>query len=135
MVLVCGVNTPGAQKTIHPAPELFNLMLAVVAAELPMRPLALERTPDPWMVARVGLGGTEAKRRCVAIEAGHALGRLFDLDIHADGRLRSRSGMGLPPRRCLICERPAKVCAAMAMHSAAELLARIGELWCIAGRA
>lgn len=53
-----------------------------------------------------------------ALEEEHPLGRLFDLDVlGADGVPLSRTALGLPPRRCLLCSQPAKLCARGRTHS------------------
>ena len=60
-----------------------------------------------------------------AIEEADALGRLFDIDvIDADGMRLERS----TARRCLICDRPAKVCGRNRSHPAQELYLRAGGI-------
>lgn len=60
-----------------------------------------------------------------AVEEADALGRLFDIDvIDANGVHLSRS----VERRCLICARPAKVCARSRSHSADALYQRAHEI-------
>ncbi|MEY8292793.1 citrate lyase holo-[acyl-carrier protein] synthase [Carnobacteriaceae bacterium 52-44] len=51
----------------------------------------------------------------VNIEENHPLGRLFDLDVlmldqNNEVQGKSRTKLGLPVRRCFLCERPAKDC-------------------------
>ena len=68
------------------------------------------------------------KRAAVALEDSHPLGRLFDLDvIGPDGPL-SRTEIGAPERRCLLCDRPARLCMRGHRHSYQELLAAIDTL-------
>ncbi|MEG2204776.1 MAG: citrate lyase holo-[acyl-carrier protein] synthase, partial [Oscillospiraceae bacterium] len=57
-----------------------------------------------------------------AIEDGGRLGRLFDIDVLTpEGEILSRTALEIPPRRCLLCERPAHECARSRAHSV-ELL-------------
>ena len=43
-------------------------------------------------------------------------------------RPMTRAEIGLPERRCLICERPARECIRARRHTADELLARYNEI-------
>lgn len=70
----------------------------------------------------------DAKRTACRIEDTHPLGRLMDIDvITADGPL-SRGSIGLPERRCLLCDQPARMCMRARNHTAAQLLDKIKEL-------
>lgn len=68
------------------------------------------------------------KRHLIALETAHPLGRLWDLDVICPqaGSL-TRRGLGLPPRRCLLCEAAAHACARSRRHSPAALQAVIEE--------
>ena len=60
-----------------------------------------------------------------AVEEADELGRLFDIDvITADGMKLDRDA----PRRCLICDRPAKLCGRSRSHPAQELYLRAREI-------
>lgn len=87
----------------------------------------------------VDLPALEVKRICCDIEDTHPLGRLMDIDVitetRQDGALAepsprpmTRAEIGLPERRCLICERPARECIRARRHTADELLARYNEI-------
>lgn len=84
----------------------------------------------------------EAKLRACAIEDTHPWGRLMDIDVlidapHSLGMTGEEPGMttplsratiGLPERRCLLCDRPARECMRARTHTLAELLSRIDAL-------
>ena len=80
----------------------------------------------------------EAKLRACAIEDTHPWGRLMDIDVleycHpelVEGSVTqplSRGAIGLPERRCLLCDRPARECMRARTHTLAELQARIDTL-------
>ena len=76
----------------------------------------------------------EVKRQACQLEDTHPLGRLLDLDVLAipgqTGNLQplSRSDIGLPPRKCLLCEQPARYCMRAHTHSREALLARIEQM-------
>ena len=65
------------------------------------------------------------KEKMTALEESRPLGRLFDIDIlDANGEKLSRP----IPRRCLICDEQAQVCARSRRHSVEELMAKIEEM-------
>lgn len=67
----------------------------------------------------------EVKRRLCALEDGCAMGRLLDVDVIAqDGEKISRTEIGLPPRKCLLCGQDAPVCARSRAHTVDQLFAR-----------
>lgn len=62
------------------------------------------------------------KTALCTVEETPSLGRLLDLDVLAsDGRKLSRQELGLPPRRCLICDAEAAGCGRSRRHSVEEL--------------
>lgn len=69
----------------------------------------------------------ELKRRATGIEDTHPLGRLMDLDVICQGPL-SRADIGLPPRKCLLCDNPARHCMRARAHTTEELLERIEQI-------
>ena len=72
------------------------------------------------LLCAVDARAEDVKRRCLAIEDGSALGRLFDMDvIDTDGRKLDRS----VPRGCIVCGAPGRGCASRRTHTAAELRA------------
>ena len=87
----------------------------------------------------VPLPAPDVKRACCKIEDTHPLGRMMDIDVIPDqsnvipdviGGLHplSRSDIGLPPRRCLLCSNEARYCMRARTHSTEELLEKIREL-------
>ncbi|MBB6478505.1 citrate lyase holo-[acyl-carrier protein] synthase [Spirochaeta isovalerica] len=77
----------------------------------------------------IELAPEELKKRTVEIEESHPCGRLFDMDVLAvRGNPVSREELGLPRRKCLICDNPAPLCARNRTHSLGELLERIDSI-------
>lgn len=77
-------------------------------------------------------GAAETVKRCtLQLEEQPPLGRLLDVDVFApDGRKVGRETLGLPPRSCLLCPRPAAECARSRAHgieaAAAAAVDRMG---------
>lgn len=64
----------------------------------------------------------QVKRMVLAIEESHPLGRLFDIDVLCgEYEIISREDVGLPARKCLLCDLPAAVCARSRAHSVEAL--------------
>ncbi|WEV41766.1 citrate lyase holo-[acyl-carrier protein] synthase [Bifidobacterium sp. ESL0682] len=59
----------------------------------------------------------------IGFEDDFTLGRLFDIDVMKQSSVHqlSRTDLGMPPRRCMVCEKPAKECARDQTHTAREL--------------
>ena len=121
---------PGAVKR---SPLLDAIFAAALAA---LRPLVddararIEAVDDSGHHALYLLDGEarDWKTRMLALENRAPLARLWDIDIiDRDGVAVSRRDLGLPPRRCLICDDDAKTCARERRHDIAALQADIAR--------
>jgi holo-ACP synthase CitX len=74
----------------------------------------------------------DVKKACCGIENGHPYGRLMDLDVLervGDTVVPvSRDRVGEPPRRCLLCDRPARECMRAHAHSFGEIVQTIDKI-------
>lgn len=71
----------------------------------------------------------KAKKVTVDIEEKHPWGRIFDMDvIDANFKMISRTEIGYAPRKCLLCENMAAVCARSREHSLEALLGELKRL-------
>lgn len=81
------------------------------------------------------LPAKELKQLAIEIEDTDPIGRLFDMDvIDTDGSHLTRESMGLPRRKCLLCDRDAVLCAGRRAHSVAQLQDRTGFLLYLTAR-
>ena len=77
----------------------------------------------------VPASAVELKKICCEIEESHPLGRLMDMDaIGPDGIPLERSELGLPPRKCLLCGRDARICMREKAHDYKELNEKIKHI-------
>ena len=74
----------------------------------------------------------DVKKACCGIENEHPYGRLMDLDvIEPVGETVvpiSRDRVGEEPRRCLLCDRPARECMRAHTHSFGEIVQTIDKI-------
>lgn len=91
--------------------------------------LSLRTGPEAfWVIPKDSF---EVKRNMILFEE-EKLGRLFDADVldQKDGlvRTRSRVELGYEPRRCLICDQDARICASRRLHPVPMLQQRLIQL-------
>ncbi len=61
------------------------------------------------------------KEEALSLEEKAPWGAVLDVDVLLPGGALSRSVLGLPPRRCFLCDRPAKECARTGRHEQKEI--------------
>lgn len=83
----------------------------------------------------VDMPARELKQLAVDIEETDSIGRLFDMDvIGPDGKKLDREALGLPRRKCLLCDKDAVICARSRAHTVEELQDKTGFLLYLCGR-
>ena len=132
VVCLC-MNIAGAIKRTENIERAFAWGLRNVKAVLaPCETLfdaAIHEKTGPEAILCVRADARAIKRRLCALEDGEALGRLLDIDVIApDGGKISRTEIGLPARRCLLCGNPAPVCARSRAHSADALFEKANAI-------
>ncbi len=132
-LLVHRVNMPGPDKNSPLALQIFSAVEEVLEAafgDSVRCARQLQTAEGPSGLRILDLPPELLKRQAVALEEGHPLGRLVDLDVHGDGvGSLSRTALGLESRRCYVCGQPAQACARSRQHSLEALLAVMQETW------
>lgn len=132
--LVClTMNIAGPVKNTEQIRRAFAWgkaqIAAVLRAEHMLFDAAISEKTGPEAVFVVQADAYEIKRRLCALEDSCAMGRLLDIDvICADAQKVSRTQIGFPPRKCLLCGEDAPVCARSRAHSAVELFERANAI-------
>lgn len=68
----------------------------------------------------------EVKLALCEVEKNHPLGRLFDFDVFDQaGNGVDRQSVGLPQRKCLLCDRDARECYILRSHPTEQLKQKI----------
>lgn len=129
-LMVLTVVMPGPEKRTHAsltvgraATEAIRSRFADMLHSETIRDL--DTGFEGWFILRCGW--REAKAAGCAIEETHPLGRLFDIDVFDPSTCApvSRQAIGLEPRRCLICDAPARECMRARLHTPQEIQDKI----------
>jgi len=129
-VVVClTLNIAGPIKLTADIERAFDWGREAVAAVLAPHPCffshAIREKTGPEAIFCVGGDKAQIKRRLCALEDGSPIGRLLDIDVlFGAGKKLSRTDIGLPARKCLLCDKEAPFCARSRAHSADELFER-----------
>ena len=132
-VVCLTMNIAGPVKLDDQIEQAFVWGLREVRAVLAHEKLLFSRIirekTGPEAVFCVEGDATGIKRRLCVLEEGPSIGRLLDIDVlHGQGKKVSRTELGLPVRRCLLCGQPAPVCARSRAHSVQELRNRTSQI-------
>jgi holo-ACP synthase CitX len=126
--VVVGANLPGPDKN---RPGLETLVRRSLAA-LDAGGLHLTRLftgtdlLGPYQVLVASEPASTIKPLTVALERDLPGGRVLDLDVLTpDGDPVDRGSLGLEPRCCYVCHRPARECILLARHTLEELLVAV----------
>ena len=114
----CAASRRVQQSAIDALENLFR------ARRWLARKLCAEAGPTgPEALFAVEAPSNKLKRALIGLETNEPWGRLWDLDV-TDPQLGalSRQILGLPVRRCIVCDEPAHACARSRAHALDELL-------------
>ena len=129
------LNTAGPVKVFDLSKQTFEegLQLIRIRCREYGIPIVYEyvlREDTGWEAFLCADAGPDyVKRVLTDLEEAHSLGRLFDIDIiRRDLTKVSRKELGMEERRCLICGRPAFICAGRRLHSVEDLQERTVQI-------
>ncbi len=117
------IVVPGEFKDTRLSRQAFNMAwqaLDALSLEKGWRTVAKEvfcLPTGPEGLMAIDLPAEDVKCASVELEQQSAAGRLWDIDVIGKNGILSRQALGLGPRRCLVCERDARICARERTHS------------------
>lgn len=127
-LLSATMNIPGPVKNSPTLKKIFEEMIETIESRLfnvSVAHLYRSKKTGPEYYLAVSLTSQELKKQMVTIEETHPYGRLMDLDVLwlEDGDIKSvsRQELGLPRRRCYVCQQDAKECGRSRKHTIAEM--------------
>ncbi len=130
------INMVGEVKNNHIARVAFEAGLKTIEVAMQDHQLTLVAKQawraDTGLEALIAVEDGDVqqlKNILIGFEQSHPLGRLFDLDvIDLSGRPVSRIEFSLPPRKCLVCSKDAKICARSRRHTLEEIIQTMSEM-------
>lgn len=129
------VVAPGPIKDSEVTRRIFNhgvTALRALAAKQGWQiqeQAALVSASGPEGMLSIAAPARDLKLATIELEHSHPLGRLWDIDVLTpEGEILSRRDYSLLPRRCLLCEQSAAVCARGKTHQLTDLLNRMEAL-------
>lgn len=126
------VNLPGKVKRNHRSETVFQTGVTAIREALAGNIVyfkLLDKVTGPEGYFAVDMDAQRLKDAMCRIEEEHPLGRLMDIDVlSAPGVHMSRTQLGKPPRKCLVCGNMAAACTRSRAHPTEELLAAIDRL-------
>ncbi|MDO5552019.1 MAG: citrate lyase holo-[acyl-carrier protein] synthase [Lachnospiraceae bacterium] len=136
VITALGMNIPGPKKTSEEIQAAFEA--GVEALKETFCREGIHIIGQRSLVVQAGSlmfyalscpGAAYVKKLTVYLEETHPLGRLFDIDVlWPDGKGISREALGLPKRRCFLCDQEAKICGRSRAHSVEELQQAVEEM-------
>lgn len=126
------LNIPGPIKNNYYLGQLFQMGLKQFLDDMSVDyQLLWDVATGPEAFAIINADASNVKKSAIKFEDNNELGRLFDIDVllYKDNlHPLSRKDFGLSERKCLICDKPAKVCARSRNHSVMEMQEYINKI-------
>lgn len=136
IVISAKLNIPGPIKNNDILQKIFmdgwQTFVAGLECNSQYEMLFAERVTGPEAFITVDGNLAAVKKTAILFEETYVLGRLFDIDMMANGQADyqlSREDLGFGPRLCLICGKPAKVCAKEQNHTLDEGYEVINQMY------
>jgi holo-ACP synthase/triphosphoribosyl-dephospho-CoA synthase len=130
-ILTLKLNIPGLHKNLSP----FHLVLLKMHQNILNRfSLSIIKTKKIKSIAGdtyvyvLDAKAFFVKQEAIKLEEERAWYRLTDLDVYDGSKWLSRRDFDLPPRKCLLCEREAAICAREKNHSLSALLTQMKKI-------
>lgn len=134
-LLSLSLVSPGGVKKNHLFDYIFQRALVEIdtwfeqnTIEIYSQQIHRENTGH-FAVYAVKTKADNLKKLMIDLEESSNLARLWDADVlNEKGEIISRTELGSRPRRCLICEKEAKICARNRTHTLEDILITMQKL-------
>ncbi|MDR3076232.1 MAG: citrate lyase holo-[acyl-carrier protein] synthase [Synergistaceae bacterium] len=136
-VLQISLNVPGVPKNMPEGDSALALAVSMFLASCDAGSLgrvSLLNSAGRAELIALGRDAAEVKAAAVEIEEREEWGRAIDADVITELGPVSRTSIGKYPRRCLLCDEPAKTCARARGHGIDELREEVLRLLALARR-
>lgn len=129
------LNIPGPHKVGEDFKWAFDIGVERIKAKLENQGITISKSKTEEAVtgyifyASTHGDAIEIKKAMCEIEEADRMGRIFDIDVlRTDGSKVSREEFGMGPRKCLMCELEAHLCARNRTHTIEEMVEEIHEI-------
>lgn len=129
------LNIPGPVKTrssyisaLKKGLERMELLLGEAGGKVVYKEFRPLVTGCEGYLCVEGLTPLDVKKEAISLEEADTLGRLFDVDVLTPSGGISRKVLNGKPRKCLLCDEDAKVCARSRRHDMDQLLDKIAKV-------
>lgn len=130
------LNTPGIIKDNKMYREIHNEGIKAIKnllreSEIPIiyEEVINKSTGSEGYIV-VDINPIKLKKILIELEESHPFGRIFDIDVFdKDYKQISRIDIGINSRRCLLCDKDARVCAKEKNHTYGDLYNEIVAIW------
>lgn len=129
------LNIPGPLKVSDKYFRVFEDGISRIRKKLREKKVNVTEESSRYLVtgyeyyAVVPYDSKELKFWMTEIEEENEQGRLYDIDVlEENGKKISRTEIGAAPRKCLLCEKEAHLCARSRAHHMEEILAKVEEI-------
>ena len=129
------LNVPGPHKVSEDFQWAFHEGVERIRKKLGEHDLVIlcedieEHVTGYVFYASVDSDPVSIKKAMCEIEEVDRLGRIFDIDvIKTDGTKVSREEFGMGPRKCLMCEEEAHLCARNRTHKVSDMVEEIKRI-------
>jgi holo-ACP synthase len=127
------LNIPGAQKQSEAIRQLHRAGIELLCQYFPSGKILFREsihgdTGSEGFLC-IDEEACRVKHKTIFVEETHPAGRLFDMDVFdTSGAVISRNTLGLPARKCFICDSEANVCKRLGRHSMEVLRETVQQL-------
>ncbi len=119
---VLKANMPALPKNTRASGLLIRLFDGLIQSFSPKKRTFVASVDGDHVLYSFAKDASFVKRITVFLEEHHPLGRFVDIDVHGENGPISRRDLGLPARKCWLCEQDAHICARAERHSKEALL-------------
>lgn len=129
------LNVPGPHKVSEDFEKAFRYGVNKINEALGKHGMKINTEKEESFVtgyiyyASVACDAVDIKKAMCEIEEENRMGRIFDIDVlRTDGSKVSREEFGMGPRKCLMCELEAHICARNRTHTVASMVDEIHRI-------
>lgn len=134
-LITATLRVPLKYRTSQVFNRFMKKMCRFLCSELALRRVGIDKkrwimgSDGPALFLSVDSCPEYTKGLCVEFEEKTPYGKVLDLDImDRNGVVISREYLGLPARKCFICDNPAAVCSSRRLHSPEELAEALNKI-------